>query len=106
MQYKSIVLEMLKQRPQLHERLRQERRLLHALDFLSRELKASHEAQKAILSRARPGSHPQQIASEALELALRELEASLPPASPPDESETFCLDEAMAFLRHKPTSPG
>jgi hypothetical protein len=103
MQYKTIVLELLQQRPQLHDQLRKERRLLPALEFYAKGLKASHEAQKILLSQARPGSDPSQIASEALEIALKELEASLPSASPPDDEEPLSLDEAMAFIRrHTP----
>ena len=52
----------------------------------ARELKTSHEAWKETLSQARPGSDPSQIASEALEMALKELEDRLPSASPPDEN--------------------
>ena len=55
------------------------------------------------LSRARPGSDPAQIASEALEIALSELEGRLPPVSPPPEDEAPSLEEAVAFLRrHTP----
>jgi hypothetical protein len=102
MQYKTIVLELLKQRPEMHEQLCRKRLLLAAVEAYSRELKTSHEAWKGKLAEARPGSDPYQIASEALELALRELEDSLPSASPAD-GETLSLDEAMAFIRrHTP----
>ncbi len=99
MQYKTMVLELLQQRPQLHERLRRERMLLAATEQYARELKASHEAWKESLSKARPGSDPSQIASEALEIALQELEALLPPESPPGEAETISIEDVMAFLR-------
>jgi hypothetical protein len=57
------------------------------------------------LAEARPGSNPSQLSSEAMELALNELEECLPPASPPgdDSMTTLSLDQAMAFLhRHMP----
>ena len=77
--------------------------LLPTLNHYSSELKTSHEAWKDRLLQAKPGSSPSQIASEALEIALKELEDSLPPASPPDETEPLSLDAAMAFIRrHMP----
>ena len=103
MQYKTIILELLQQWPETHDQLRKQRMLLATMERLARELKDSHEAQMAILSTARPASDPSQIASEALEIALKELMASLPTASPPNEDEPLSLDAAMAFLhRHTP----
>jgi hypothetical protein len=104
MQYKTIVLELLQQNQELHERLRRERKLLVTVNRLATELRDRHLASKERLSQARPGSDPSQIASEALEIALQELEDRLPPESPPDEDEALSLDEAMAFLR-RPTPP-
>jgi hypothetical protein len=98
MQYKTIALELLKERTELHEQLRLTRRLLPTMETCSRELKASHETWKETLARANPGSDPSQIASEALELATRELEDRLPSASPADDSEPLSLDQAMAFV--------
>jgi hypothetical protein len=105
MQYKTIILELLQQRPQMHEELRKDRKLLPALELYSKDLKTSHETWKERLAQAKPGSDPSQIASEALELALKGLEDSLPSASPPEESEALSLDEAMAHIR-RPTSRG
>jgi chromosome segregation ATPase len=99
MQYKTIVLEMLQQRTELHEQLRKERKLLITLESYSKELKASHEAWKEQLAQARPGSDALQISSEALELALKELEDRLPNKSPTAEEEPLSLDAAMAFIR-------
>jgi hypothetical protein len=105
MQYKTIVLELLKERTELHEQLRQTRRLLPTLETCSRELKASHETWMETLTQANPGSDPSQIASEALELAIRELEDRLPSASKADEDETLSLDQAMASVASR-TSRG
>ena len=99
MQYKTIVLELLKERTELHEQLRLTRRLLPTLETCARELKASHESWKETLSQLRPGSDPSQIASEAMELALKELEDRLPSVSPPDDREPLSLDQAMAFVQ-------
>jgi hypothetical protein len=105
MQYKTMVLELLKQRPQMYEQLRKQRMLLPALGLYARGLKASHEAQQALLSQIKPGSDPSQIASEALEIALQELEASLPPASQAEDDEPPSLAAAMAYFRRH-TPPG
>src|SRR5665213_1479942 len=98
MQYKTIVLELLKERTELHEQLRLTRRLLPTLETCSRELKASHETWMETLTQTNPGSDPSQIASEALELAIRELEDRLPSASKADEDGTLSLDQAMASV--------
>jgi len=100
MQYKTIVLELLQQRPEMHEQLRKERKLLTTLEFYAKELKESHEAWKETLGQQRPGSDQSQIASEAMELALKELEDRLPSASETGEEEAISLDEAMAYLRN------
>jgi len=103
MMYKTIVLYLLEERPQMHEQLRKNRLLLTTLERLATQLKTSHEAWKDQLSQAKPGSGASQIASAAMEMALKELEDSLPTESPPDEDETLSLEAAMAFLRrHTP----
>ena len=99
MHYKTIVLELLQQRPTLHEQLRSQRMLLPTLERCASELKTRHEALKARLSQATPGSSESQIASEALEIALTELVESLPSESPPEQNEPLSLDAAMAFIR-------
>ena len=105
MQYKTIILELLQQRPQMHEQLRLERKLLTTLEMYARELKSSHESWKEVLSQARPGSEASQISSEAMEMALKEMEDRLPPESATDDHETLSLDGAMAFIR-SPSSRG
>jgi hypothetical protein len=101
MQYKTIILELLQQRPQMHERLRKERMLLPTLELYAVELRTRHLEWKELLLERQPGSEPSQIASEALEIALAELEDRLPPESPENDGPT--LDEAMASVRrHTP----
>jgi hypothetical protein len=104
MHYKTIILEMLRSRPQMHEQLRQERKLLTTMERYAKELKTSHEAWKELLCQLRPGSDPSQITSEALEIALKEMEDRLPSGSPQDSNEALFLDAAMLFRR--PTSRG
>ncbi len=101
--YKTMVLGLLEERPRFHRQLRKNRTLLATLEHYANLLKTHHEAWKDQLAQARPGSDPSQIAGEALEIALKELEDSLPNESPPDDSEPFSLDAAMAFIRrHTP----
>src|SRR5439155_26241617 len=99
MQYKTIVLELLQQRPRIHDQLRKVRKLLPTVEMYARELKTSHETWKEALREERPGSDQSQIAFEALEMALKELEERLPSESPPNDSEPLSLDAAMAFIR-------
>jgi hypothetical protein len=101
MQYKTMVLQLLQQQPQMHEQLRRRRMLLPTLELFANELKSRHDMWKEQLSQAKPGSDPSQIASEALELALHDLTRILLPDSKPSD-ETFPIDEAMAFLRSEP----
>jgi hypothetical protein len=100
MNYRSIALGLIQENPYLYERLRSTKRLLPSMDAYALELKDSHEAWKESLSRARPGTDPSQIASEAMELAIQEMKDCLPSGSPASETDPLSLDEAMNFLRH------
>jgi len=98
--YKTICLELLEQHPELYDQLRKRRTLLPTLNRLAGELKARHQAWIQELQAIRPGSDSQ-IASEAMEPALKELEDRL---SADSEAEALAfLDAAMARLR--PTPP-
>lgn len=105
MQYKTMVHELLQQQTELHEKLRLTRRLLPAIEAYARELKASHEEWKETLTESRPGSDPIQIASEALEMAVKEMEDRLQSESQVSDQEALSLDAAMAFIK-APTSRG
>jgi FtsZ-binding cell division protein ZapB len=101
--YQTIVLELLQQRPQLHDQLRSQRMLLPTLERYANELKTRHQAWKERLAQAKPGSDESQLASEAMEMALTELVDHLPSASPAEQKEPLSLDAAMAFIRrHTP----
>ena len=99
MHYKTIVLELLQQYPEIHDQLRSKRMLLPTMERHARQLKARHEVWKDRLSQARPGSDPSQIASEALEIALKELTDFLHSGLSPEDSEPLSLEGAMAFIR-------
>ena len=100
MKYKTIVLGLLQDRPHIYDQLLSNRTLLPALERYATELRDSHHAWQDRLLQARPGSDVSQIASEALEIALQELEECLPSASIPNETELFSLEAAMAFISH------
>lgn len=100
MQYKTIILELVQQRTELREQLRQSRRLLPTIEAWATELKRRHDDCKEALSQKRPDSDPQQIASEALEIALSELEKHFSCEQPPNDLEPLSLDNAMAFVRN------
>lgn len=98
MRYKSITLELLQQHRKMYDRLISNGKILPALDQYATELKESHQGWMEALTQARPGSAQSQIASEALEIALKELEDHLASESAPEESETFNIDAALAFI--------
>ncbi len=56
MLYKTIVLALLQNRPQLHEQLSRQKLLLATMNQLAIDLKQSHEAWTERLSEARPDS--------------------------------------------------
>ncbi len=96
MYYKTIIFELLQQRTEMYEQLRKQQKLLPTLELYAQELKTSHEVWKHRLQAMMPGSDQSQVASEALEMALLELEIRLPPESP--QSDGLSLDAAMAFV--------
>jgi len=106
MQYKTIMLELVQEYPSLYDQLRTSRSLLQTMERYANVLKDLHSSHMDTLSQTQPGSHPSQIASQALELALQDLRdtfaAVLPNADVPEEP--CSLDAAMAFLR-RPTPP-
>jgi hypothetical protein len=103
-QYKTLTLQMLRDNRPIYQQLKQTRTLPQTLDHYSRELKRSHTGWKDSLSESRPGSEPSQIAAEALELALQDLEEQLQSELPPDGSESQTLDAAINYLRN-PSQP-
>ncbi len=101
MHYKTIILELLQQRTHMHEQLRKERRLLTTMEKLAGELRTRHQFWTEIFAAATPGSNPSQVSSQALEMALKELEDRLPPALPADEeAAALSLYKAMASVLH------
>jgi hypothetical protein len=103
MLYKTIILELLQEDPGLYDQLRSSNRLLPAMETYALDLKASHEAWKERIALEQPGSDPARIASEAMELAIDDLQARLPSASPKDDMAPMALDALMSHARrHTP----
>jgi hypothetical protein len=102
MHYMMIVLGLLQERPQMYDQLINSRTLLQALEAHARELKANHEDWQDRLWQTKPNSEASQVKNEALEIALKELEDHLLPASPLNETTPLSLDAAMTFIRHTP----
>jgi hypothetical protein len=103
MQYKTIIMELLEQRPQIHEELRRSRELLPTIELYARELKENHQAWKERLRQTKPGSDPSQITGEAMELATKDMEGRFPSEFSRNEIDAFPRDRAMANTsRHTP----
>jgi len=106
MQYKTIVLELLTERAQLHEQLRQSRQLLPTMERLAQELRTSHLDWQDRLYTTNPDSTPEQRASEAAELALQELIDRLPSWSSPTADQNTPLDSSPLEPKPSPSSAG
>jgi hypothetical protein len=90
---------MIQEYPALYEQLHSSKRLLPAIDQYAIELKTLHNYWKDQLSLRRLESHPAQLASEAMELAVETMTSRLRYASPADAEEPLSLDAAMSFIR-------
>ena len=101
MQYKTIVIELLQQRPQFYRELQKTRQLMPTVNSFSAWLKTRHQFWMDQLSTQ--GMSESQTGTEAMELAMSELLDSLPLASLPSADEAFSLDAAMALLHRPPT---
>ena len=97
--YKTIVLSLLEQLPEIHHQLRKNRILLQAVNHFASQLKASHEAWKDCHFQANPLRSESQTASESLEIAIKELEESLTYGVQADGSQPLSLGGAMAFIQ-------
>jgi hypothetical protein len=100
MHYKTIILELLQERPALYERLRSSKMLLTTMDDYAIQLKALHESWIKMIRREEPDTDPRQVASHALELAILGIHDGLLSESPKGgEADSFPLEAAMAFVR-------
>jgi hypothetical protein len=104
MHYKAIVLELLQQKPALHERLRATRSLLQTLECSAAHLRSRHRFWMTELGRRRGVFHPSQLSSSALEIAVEELRDALTPEMTSGDPNSLSLDEAMDFLSRQPST--
>jgi hypothetical protein len=104
MQYKTIVLQLLQDHPEMYEQLRSQRLLSPTMERYAGELKRLHTSWMELLPSIRPESEASQVSSEALELALENLRDHLRNESLTDDPGPLTLEDAMAFLR-RPTPP-
>ena len=101
LQYKTIVLALLQQRPQMYQRLRKAHQLFMMLNYYSRLLEHHHEIWMEYLWRTKPSSH-RHITQKALGIATKNLDAHFPHESPTGESGVS-LEEAVTFINsHTP----
>ncbi|WP_437193947.1 hypothetical protein [Planctomicrobium sp. SH527] len=98
MQYKTIAMELIEQRPQMHEKLKRERKLLTTMETIARELKASHEEISRDLASEQPQMEASLISSQATEMAITEMQDRMPPVNPKGEEDELSLDQIMASL--------
>ena len=85
MKYQTIILELIQQNQPMHDQLRKERRLLATVEQAALELKASHQAWQERLAQSQPNEAAAQLSSQAFEMALKEMEERLLPASQENE---------------------
>ena len=105
MLYKTMVLEIIQQYPETCDRLCRQRRLLPELERYAIELKERHDVWTTALAQTEPGRPRSQVASEALEIALKDLAHHFASASPPDQGLATTIETATAQLsRHTPTA--
>ena len=97
-QYKTMVLQLIRQYPNVHYPLKEKKMLLATVEKEAEGLMARHEAWKDLLAQAKPGSDQSQIASEALEIAIHEWEVILAMGRLPSDAQ-LSLDDAMTFLK-------
>ena len=98
MQYKTIAMELIEQRPQMHEKLKRERKLLSTMETIARELKASHEEISRDLASEQPQMEASLISSQAMEMAISELTDRMPPENFKGDEDELSLDQIMATL--------
>jgi hypothetical protein len=87
MHYKTICLGLLEEHPALYEQLRLSRTLLSTMSDKAVALRRYHDDWKDQLTLAKPDWNPDQIASQALELAIQDLRDDLLCESPPSGGE-------------------
>jgi len=98
--YKTLALQLIRQYPEVHYPLKEQKKLLETLEKDALELEKGHQTWQEILRESAPEAAPLQIESVALELALKELENRMVGTSQQDQESI--LDAAIAYIRTSP----
>lgn len=96
MLYKTIVLELIRQEPELHRRLTASKRLLSTMEALAQELRTDHE--RLMNELIQKGKDPTLASQEAREIAVAEMEQHL--RSVAQAPEPVPLGEAMEYMKN------
>lgn len=97
MLYKTIILQLLEDRPQIYNQLKAERKSLATIEALALQLKAEQQAVLADLKQACPEVDQTQLASQSLELALAELVAELDRSLHPEPDKDSSSEQTKGF---------
>jgi hypothetical protein len=104
MLYKTIVLELIQDRPELCSRLRQERLMLQAVETLAVDLKSRHEQWQQKLLNTMRGEAKELIHSRAMEFAIDEAIKMLPGESETADQRTVSMNALIDRVRSHTTS--
>lgn len=102
MQYKTMVLELIENRPSLHQQLASNDSLLSTMNHLAEELRTSHLDHLMLLHQTESNAPSIPLKHEAMEIAIAEIEKALDMMTP-TSGELLSIDEAIAFIKHKAT---
>lgn len=103
MQYRTIIHELMRQRPSLYEELSSSNTLTSTLTQAASKLRDNHLRLVEQLRQEQPEAAEMQLKNVALEIAIEEFRQDLPIESRPVDPDPFPLDAAMAFIRrHTP----
>jgi hypothetical protein len=88
MKYKTIILELLEQNPDLYRRLKRNRQVRQTMDRLAVDLQRRHLELRSYLQQSQPGAGSSELSSQAMEMAIAELREQLVPLSDSEDEGT------------------
>lgn len=104
MQYKTIILELIRQNEPLHDRLCSQRNLLATVDRLAAQLKADHETYLNQMVTQEPAASRPAVSQQAFEMAIKEVQEQLTAMTPAEVTVPGAASTSVASGRK--TSPG
>ena len=103
MHYKTIVLELLKQQPEMYGELIRSNSLISTLNQLASQLRESHLTILDQLTQKEPNQSQLLLKSEAMEIAVSQLQESLQTIPQSESAGALSLEGAMAYIKqHTP----